>query len=210
MTKKEKEQLYQLINGNKQENDRNFNKMHEVILTVTRETSAALNERIGIFSSDTEKNFKKISEENNRHFEKMSEENKAIAVNVAEGITESVNKHTSTKIDKAVVDIKNTINSQDDNIFDAIEIGLVAIVSAVIAFFAHLWMHAQADAGTRFVKPDYSKFVAGATDDAGNVLSYVNPMVPDHMKIWIWTILIAVFIFVMYCLIRVLLHKKEG
>ena len=197
MTKKDKEELYALINDGNMRSNKRFEKMHDVITTTAAEAVDALNERINIFSSD-----------NSRRFEKMSEENKEIAVNAVESITESVNNHTSTKIDKAVVDIKDTINSQDDNIFDAIEIGLVAIVSAVIAFFAHLWMHAQATAGTRFVKPDYSKFVAGATDDAGNVLSYVNPMVPDNLKIWIWTILIAVFIFTMYCLIRILVHKK--
>ncbi|MBR3377981.1 hypothetical protein IKG50_01480 [Candidatus Saccharibacteria bacterium] len=197
MTKRDKEELYALINENSADNDKNFKKLHEVVIETAAKAVKAIATKIDGLSSDMDKNFKK-----------MSEENQAIAVSATKNITTSVNKHTDVKINQAVVDIKNTINSKDDNIFDGLELLLVGIVSAVIAFFAFLWMHAQATAGVRFVKPDYSSFVPGATDDAGNVLSYVNPMVPDNLKIWIWTILIAVFIFTMYCLIRILVHKK--
>ncbi len=195
MTKKEKQELYALINENSVDNDKNFKKLHEVVIETAAKAVKAIATKIDGLSSDMDKNFKK-----------MSEENQTIAASCTKNITTSINKHTDVKINQAVVDIKNTIN--DDNIFDGLELLLVGIISAVIAFFAYLWMHAQATAGTRFVKPDYSKFVAGATDDAGNVLSYVNPMIPDNMKIWVWTILIAVFLFTMYCLIKVLVHKK--
>ena len=197
MTKRDKEELYALINENAEDNDKNFKKLHEVVITTVVNAVKAIATKIDGLSSDMDKNFKK-----------MSEENQTIAASCTKNITTSINKHTDVKINQAVVDIKNTINSKDDNIFDGLELLLVGIISAVIAFFAYLWMHAQATAGTRFVKPDYSKFVAGATDDAGNVLSYVNPMIPDNMKIWVWTILIAVFLFTMYCLIKVLVHKK--
>ena len=197
MTKKDKEELYALINENSVDSDKNFKKLHEVVIETAAKAVKAIATKIDGLSSDMDKNFKK-----------MSEENQTIAASCTKNITTSINKHTDVKINQAVVDIKNTINSKDDNIFEGLELLLVGIASAVIAFFAYLWMHAQATAGTRFVKPDYSKFVAGATDDAGNVLSYVNPMVPDNMKIWVWTILIAVFIFTMYCLIRILVHKK--